>query len=494
MPAGRCSDQVTPETTTLSACSRRRLVIIPVVVGGLLAGAYALMTRTTWQATEAIVIRVQGAARVQSLGEPSTLDQLTLAADTIDEVAHSPEVLAAVLRKVEPAKGKAPAQPTAKEIAALRSAVRLSAPREIDSGDAEVINLRVKNRNRERALALVTALGQEVAEQSQQLISQRAKRAIEQLCTAEAQAADRLRAASQQLAQLEQKAGANADELRNSAQSSASAPAESPQTVESLASRIRLLEETNRNNRAQLKLLQDAANNPTELASTPSSVLDAQPALRRLKDELDDAQLRGALLRGTMSDQHPQVEAADANEKSIRQQLESELAGSIEMLDDEIAKCDEQLAALRVELQNAQDRADKLPGLRSEYATLSTEVQVRTEALKAAQKRIADARSNEAKARHCCTIQIQDPKNPTVKVAGFTRLGIFFRGLFGGALVGLGLFYLTRPKPQPVAETAVAAAPPVDAAPLKSVASDWYLPQDDERMRESLRRALSSRF
>ena len=69
--------------------------------------------------------------------------------------------------------------------------------------------------------------------------------------------------------------------------------------------------------RQLLTLLKDAEADPTRLMAAPNSLLDSQPALRRLKDGLVDAQLRTATLQGRMSAEHPEVVAAREAEVQV---------------------------------------------------------------------------------------------------------------------------------------------------------------------------------
>ena len=68
----------------------------------------------------------------------------------------------------------------------------------------------------------------------------------------------------------------------------------------------------------------------------PNAVLDTQPALRRLKEGLVDAQLRAANLTGSLSAEHPQALAATTAVQKIKNQLLTELRVAIRTLDGDL--------------------------------------------------------------------------------------------------------------------------------------------------------------
>ena len=78
---------------------------------------------------------------------------------------------------------------------------------------------------------------------------------------------------------------------------------------------------TEKANRQLLALLEQAQADPTRLMAAPTRLLDSQPALRRLKDGLVDAQLRTATLQGRMSAEHPEVISAKEAETQVAARL-----------------------------------------------------------------------------------------------------------------------------------------------------------------------------
>ena len=77
-----------------------------------------------------------------------------------------------------------------------------------------------------------------------------------------------------------------------------------------------------------------ATSDPGRLLAMPNRLLDSQPALKRLKDGLVDAQLHTAALEGHMSAEHPLVIAAEEAEQRNRAAICDEelavVAGSLE--------------------------------------------------------------------------------------------------------------------------------------------------------------------
>ena len=143
-------------------------------------------------------------------------------------------------------------------------------------------------------------------------------------------------------------------------------------------------------------LLVAARQDPGQLLATPNRLLESQPALRRLKDGLVDAQLRTSQLLGTMQPDHPQAVTARLAESEIRRQLHSELEAASRGVEVE-----QRLAASRLEMlldERAQliGRLEKVASLRAEYSSHSSDMKHRTALVEAAQRDLAEARASQA--------------------------------------------------------------------------------------------------
>ncbi|MBL9125762.1 MAG: hypothetical protein JNG90_19130 [Planctomycetaceae bacterium] len=474
-----------------------RVLVVSALVGGLLAGAYALVTPRTWEAQQTFVVRIENEPHVRGLGEPSALDRMELAAETIQEVALSQNVLAATLRQVRAAAGQA-GEPTEEQITQLRQAIRLGAPKETEAGQAELVAVRVRSPRKNQALVLASFLAQEIERRADAALGDRSQGKIDRLERDAADAAEQLRTASQKLADFERNSGIDAEGLRTLEQHAAgeSAP---PTDVAELETRLQTLAQAGRDHRDRLQALQAAMQNPADPATAGTEAFAAQPELRSLQHDLSEAQLRVALLRGTMSDKHPQVEAALANEQAIRTRFDEALAAASKGVEDDLARNTEQLDSLQTQLQEARSQSGRVTSSQSEYTNLTLQVQVCQEALQAAQSRLADARRTVANTAPTCSIKIDQSETAPVRQVGRTRVGITLNGALAGALVGLGWWWVKRPRQvQPAAtdgkvETPARRTLPPSASSQGTAAVATTL-ADDQDLRQSLRKALASRF
>ena len=206
-----------------------------------------------------------------------------------------------------------------------------------------------------------------------------------------------------------------------------------------------------------LGLLNDAAADPGRLLATPSRLLESQPALRRLKDGLVDAQLRTAGLQGHMSAAHPLVLAAKEAEEEIGRHLHDELAIAARGVEGDRRLSADRVARLQGQLSETTDRLRRLAEFRAVYNNQVAETSNRTRLLERAQQNLAEARSAQAGAKAASLLTCIDSPDAGIRPIGPSRATIILLGIAGGLLLGFGVVFLTTPKAQPDP-----AAPPAD--------------------------------
>ena len=143
----------------------------------------------------------------------------------------------------------------------------------------------------------------------------------------------------------------------------------------------------------QLLFLTNARANPATIVATSNRLLESQPALRRLKDGLVDAQLRVAELLGKMNATHPSVRAAQAAEAEIRNDLYEELETAIRGLQADADVTSALIQSHEHQMADVQDRLNKLASMRARYEILVANVQDRSEQVKESQRALAEARA-----------------------------------------------------------------------------------------------------
>ena len=105
--------------------------LAPAAALGLVAAAYAAVSRPTWQASQALIIRAEAAANDAALGKFSRTDEMKTVQETMLELVKGRAVLLGALREVGPPTSQAAAGdwPSDRDIEQLRQAVKLSPPK-----------------------------------------------------------------------------------------------------------------------------------------------------------------------------------------------------------------------------------------------------------------------------------------------------------------------------------------------------------------------------
>ena len=194
-----------------------------------------------------------------------------------------------------------------------------------------------------------------------------------------------------------------------------------------------------------LALLKQAQADPTRLMAAPNRLLDSQPALRRLKEGLVDAQLRTATLQGRMSAEHPEVISAKEAETQVAGRLHAELSTAIRGLESELAFDANRLEMLENQRNSAAARLTRLAGLRATYMNLLSETTNRAKLLDRAEQNLANARSNSASAKAASLITRVDAPDTGANPVSPSGSMIVLGGLLGGLLTGFGIVLLTAP-------------------------------------------------
>jgi uncharacterized protein involved in exopolysaccharide biosynthesis len=276
---------------------------------------------------------------------------------------------------------------------------------------------------------------------------------IDELIKAVSLAETDLQAATQRLGAMEREVGSDLPELRALHEAGSGESGLRRTTIE-VENEIRQAQLAHRNNEELLNLLTDAEQDHACLLATPNRLLESQPALRRLKEGLVDAQLRTAQLQGSMSDNHPQVVAATKAEEEIRQHLHNELALAIRGLHADLRLTNERVESLNKQLSNSRQRTTRLAGMRAAYVNLVQEVAQRNKMLEETRKELADARSKQAAAMAASLISSVDEPDTGSKPLSPGRAVIVLIGLAGGLLTGAGVLFLTV-APQPARSVAL---------------------------------------
>jgi len=434
------------------------------------AAAYAVKAPKVWQASQALIVRNEAGGSETEQGKFRGAEDLKNLQETILELSKSHSVHKAALLEVGPPADCAQpsAWPTDNDVESLQKAAKIVPPKGVEFGASEVFYLEVRDKDRARVAALSSALSRQLQRHLQEIRNAKAQSMIDELNKAVQVAQIDLQAATAQLTALEKQVGSDLPELRSLLESNSS---DTPlrRTVSEVENELRQLRAAEKANRQLLALLEQAQADPTRLMAAPTRLLDSQPALRRLKEGLVDAQLRTAALQGRMSVEHPAVISAKEAETQVAVRLYDEISSAIRGLESELTLDANRLEMLENQQKSAAVRLAHLAGLRADYANLLSESANRAKLLERTEQNLTNARSNSASAKAVSLIALLDaPETGTSPISPSGAM-IVLGGLLGGLLTGFGIVLLTAPAatttvPQPASSAARAPRGTLGAA------------------------------
>ncbi len=206
---------------------------------------------------------------------------------------------------------------------------------------------------------------------------------------------------------------------------------------------LRQVRAAEKSNQQLLAALRPAENDAGALLAAPSRLLESQPALKRLKDGLVDAQLRTAQLQGHMSAAHPSVQAAKEAERETALRLHNEVAVAIRGLEAELRFNAERASMLEKQANEASRRLSRLAEIRAEYSNQVAETSQRSKLVERAEQNLAEARATRASARAASLIDCIDSPDTGARPVSPSSAMVILTGMLGGLLTGLGIVFLT---------------------------------------------------
>jgi uncharacterized protein involved in exopolysaccharide biosynthesis len=421
----------------------RRLVAGPVIALTLVSLVYAILRPKVWEASQALVVRDEAGDPLSRPGKFAHLDEMKTSQETILELARSRGVLTKALNDA----GRGTGHDTAcgwsdeRSLERLQGRVKVTPPVGAEFGKTEVFYLKVQDEDRDRAVALATAICGQLQDRLAALREATAKSTTDELTRSVSLARDDLTTATRTLAELEQSVGNDLAELRILSESP-SGDGDLRRNLLELEKELRAYCATQTEYEESLKLLRAAQADPEKLLASPSVLLKSQPALARLKDGLVDAQLRTGQALGTMSLEHPLVLGARESERAIREQVHDEIGAATEGVEADLRVGTERIRALEAQKSAIQDRLSRLAGLRAEYSNRAAEVRHRGETLKAVQHELAEARASQASARASSRIGLVDVPDGGTRPLGPGRTMIVASGFLGGVLIAAAFVFL----------------------------------------------------
>ncbi|EAQ80173.1 hypothetical protein [Blastopirellula marina] len=427
--------------------SHRYRWIVPAAVITIAAVGFALLKPKMWSATQTLVLREISIGGLDRPGAFARPEDMKTAQETIQTIARSREVVTHTLAKIGPPPpgwfGASKTEwPTADDIAAYHNYISVSSPSGTEFGTTEIFSIHVEAESQERAAMFATTLCNELDSRLEQVRDHKASSVVAELEESERLAASVLNIATKKLSKLEGDVGSDLAELRI-LNESGSGDGNLRQQFVQVEAELRGTRDQQQSNDQLLSLLETAAENPQELLATPNSLLDSQPALRRLKDGLVDAQLRTAELQGTRTADHPAVQSALQSEEEVRDHLFHEIAIAVRGMKAERSVLQQRIEGYTKQRDEVRSRMVHLAEVRASYGNLESEVRQRSETLAEVQRNLADARSSLAAAHATSLLTRVGLPEVSDYPIGPSRKVIVAAGLLGGLTCGLGLLFLT---------------------------------------------------
>jgi uncharacterized protein involved in exopolysaccharide biosynthesis len=423
------------------------LWMAPTIALAALACVYAFVRPVKWRAAQAIVVRDEaGGATTVRQGRFDTTEAMKTAQETLVQLSRNPNVVKAALVEAGPFGDRPPhiQWPSDHDVQDLQSAISVGPPKGGEFGRNEVIYVSVEGPTRERAVSLASAVCNQLEVQLQTLRKAKAESLIGELEKAVGLAEADLATTTAKLEAIEQSVGRDLDELRSLTEANGGT-SNLRSASNQLKDEIRRTQVEHDANTEQLKLLTEAQADSNRLLAAPQRLFEQQPALRRLKEGLVDAQLRTAQLAGRMSADHPEVQAAKLAEDEVRQKLDEEIGLVVRNLQNDLKVSSALLTSLQEQSNQIDGRLQQVAAVRADYANQLTDVRQRSESLAKLTKDLADARASHSAALSTSLIARLDKPDPGNAPVGPTPLMIVAAGAGGGLTIGLGLVFLTAP-------------------------------------------------
>lgn len=436
-------------------CTYRWRWIVPTVTITAAATAFALLKPSQWDASQALTIRNEAANNADGPGKFGHSEERRTAQETVLELARSRAVLSAALETVGPPATRrtlATPWPSDEEVDDFRENVALAPPKGAELGRTEVFYLTVRDRDRQRAVALVAAVRDQLEERYQLLRDAIAKSMSVELRQAVQMARKNLAEATTRIAMVEAEVGQDLGDLRM-LQQSISGDTSLQRSATEIRNELRQVRNSHHSTEALIGLLREAQKDPQRLVATPNRLIELQPGLRQLKEGLVEAQLRTAALLGQMSEIHPAVIAARESEHEVRRNIHAELAEAISGLELELRLQGKQEETLQARLDELDARLARLASLRASYGSNLADMANRAELLRQAEDDLSQAEVSQVGADAASLIGRIDVPTVGTRPAGPGPGLIVLAGAVGGLLAGLGLLVLTAPMPGTAWET-----------------------------------------
>lgn len=445
----------------------RWMIILPAIVLFAFSTVFAVLGPKRWRATQVFHLRDEMIGRQHRPGHFESLDDMKTAQETILEIARNPDVVRRVLQELNPAKPT-----TNAAIEDAQSAIQVSSSNGAELGETELIRLSVLDRTPDRAREFCRQLTSETEKELRTVRYNRARSMTAELSKATESAENSLREIAAQIADFETALGPNLSDLRNLIEPT-SGDNQLKKDLNQINIELRGAQVSLESLQQQKRLLQSSYDDVHSIVATPNELLDLQPALRRLKDGLVDAQLKLAGLQGEYHDNHPKVVNALEGVERMKQALRDELGLALRGLEDQIQVTESNVAKWTQLAADTNARLQTLTEQRVVYDQMNEEFKRRDVVLRDAQTALAQADSIKEAARSVDLLTRVSEIQVASRPEGISKRTLVGTTSLLGLVIGLGLVVLFHSPPPLLRNPVVdASAPRADVATAPSITSD----------------------
>lgn len=420
--------------------------LIPAILIGCAAFAFASQLTDTWEVKQAVIVRNVATVQEGAPGEFRGTEPLRRTEDMIVQTCRSQLVLMSALKEVGPPddlpEERAATWPDQEAFESLREAMTIEAPNGAEFGTTEVFYITLRDKSRERATELVTAIFDQLRDRMGELRALRAESLVAEAEQAAALAKESLEATTIELTELEKSVGPDFVELRM-LESSTHGNGDLVRSMIAIEQDINQIEHSNQVSETLLEILNAASEDPRSIESAPAELLTQYPNLESLREALMSAELRTAALKKNLLPNYPSVLAAAREEEAIRGRIQLEVENATKALLADRKVRQARLPLLQKRQQEVADRVARLADVRAEYSNLVRMLAHGQQEMQSTSRRLAEVRASQAVARNNSIISRLDSPDLGSESVGPSPKLVAVGGTLGGLMLGVGLVFLT---------------------------------------------------
>lgn len=444
---------------------RRRWIVGAIVIWGV-AAAYIAFASRPWEASQGVLLQRDALTSFDPTSKFENEQARKSSQETILQLSLSRSLLRNTLIEVGPpakegelavwhvvwpgSKQETQAWPSDKAVEALREVLAVTPPKGAEFGKSDVFYVKIKDQDRQRALALVSAFYAELEKAYGRLRETVARNTLRELTETVALAEKSLNEAIERMKKIEQSVGQDLVALRMLDQhpnNEVSLYRNLGNTVDELR-QVRMQEAQHA---TTLRLLHETRDNPHSLQAGSRELVEAHPSLTRLVEGLSAARLKSAAVASRLTEAAPEMETARREEMQVRQEIQRELLFAIQGVQASQELAASRRQTLEKQVAELQERVERINEVRAEYANVVHQVEHLRTLLEEAQRSLALTKAAQTSATQTSLLSPIDDPDGGVWPAGPGRKSLALVGLIAGLVGGSGLVLLTAPiTPPPI--------------------------------------------